>query len=104
MGRKYKQKSLQRASIDRADHHKHRNVALIGAERAKAFRGRRRPGRESACQPSASNAATTADSLMELHVEMRAADTDINVDEPPVMVGGPTHGTRGTAPTRELWK
>jgi hypothetical protein len=41
-------------------------------------------------QPSKSNNATTvADSLMELHVEMRSADTDMYMDETVGPVGVP---------------
>jgi hypothetical protein len=33
-------------------------------------------------QPSTSNAATAADSPVQLHVEMQSADTEMDVDEP----------------------
>jgi hypothetical protein len=82
MARKYKQKWCQRASIDRADRDKPRKMPLTGTERAKAFRHHRRAERESAYQPSTSNATAAADSLMELHVAIRSADTDTDVDEP----------------------
>jgi hypothetical protein len=98
MARKYKQKSRQWKTVNRADQDKPRKVPLTGSERAKACRDRRRAERESACQHNTSNDATAADSLMELHVEMRSADTDTDVDEPTGWVGGATQDTRG-----ELW-
>jgi hypothetical protein len=64
MARKNKPKSRQRAPIHRANQDKPRKVPLTGAERAKAFRDRRIAERESFCQPSTTNAATAADSLM----------------------------------------
>jgi hypothetical protein len=65
----YKHKSLQRISINRADKDKPRMVPFTVAKKANAFRDRRRADRESACQPSTSNAATAAASLMELHID-----------------------------------
>jgi hypothetical protein len=53
--------------------------------------------RETACQPSTGNAANAAESLMEIHVEMRSADTDIGVEESTGPVES-NSGTLGTVP------
>jgi hypothetical protein len=67
-------------------------MPLAGVERAEVCRERRRFERENAFhRVSVSNAATAANSLMELHVEMRSADTSID--------GVPTPGARVTAPS-----
>jgi hypothetical protein len=94
MVRKYKQTSRQRSSIDTADQDRPRKIPLTGAERAKAFRDRRRADRVSDCQPSTSNVATAADSMMELHVEMRSADIDMDVNEPMGPIRHPRYGLR----------
>jgi hypothetical protein len=57
---------------------------------AKTFRDRRTAKRESASQPSTSNAATDAGWLMQLHVEMRSANPDMDVDGLTGSVWGPT--------------
>jgi hypothetical protein len=63
------------------DQDKHRKVLLTGAERAKAYRDHRRCQRESACQRSISIvAAAAAELLMELRVEMRSDDTDMDMN------------------------
>jgi hypothetical protein len=76
----------------------------IRAERAKAFTDRRSADWESACQRNISDAATAADSLMELHVEMRSADTDMDVNETTGRVWGQLIALEVRAPTRELWQ
>jgi hypothetical protein len=83
---------------------KPRKVSPTVAEKAKAFRDRRNVERESACQPSTSNGAAAADSLMELHTEMRSADTDMNVDEATGAVWVQLRAPEVRPPTRELWK
>jgi hypothetical protein len=83
MAGKYKQKSRQRVSIERADQDKPRKVPLTGDERSKAFRDCRGAEREGACQTNTSNAATAADSLMKLKCGLL---TDMDVGEPTAAV------------------
>jgi hypothetical protein len=73
-------------------------------ERVKAFRVRRRAERESAYQPSTSNATTAADSLMELHVTMRSTGTDTDVDAPMGPVGVQLRVFELQSTTCELWQ
>jgi hypothetical protein len=95
MARKHQQISRQRASIDRVDQDKPKMVLLTAAERAKAFRDRRRAEYKQ-CRYS-------RQSLMELHVEMRSADTDKNVDESTDPEEVQLRAPKVRPPTRELW-
>jgi hypothetical protein len=67
-------------------------MPFLGAERAKAFRHCQRAKWESACQPRISDVTTAADSLMELHIKMWSADTDMAVDKQMGLVGGSNSG------------
>jgi phage FluMu gp28-like protein len=82
---------------------KHRKTPYTDAECAKAFKDQQRAERESACQPSTSNAATAAHYLMELHIEKGSADTDMNMDEPTGAVWVQLRAPEVRAPTRDLW-
>jgi hypothetical protein len=84
MARKYKYKPRQCPEMD---HDKPRMLPLTEAKKAKAFRDCQRGERESTCQLSTSNAATAANSLIELHSKMWSADTDMYVDKPTGLVG-----------------
>jgi hypothetical protein len=87
MATKYKQKSHQRALIDKADQRKPSKMSYTEAKRAKAFWDRQRAEQESACQLSTSNATTATDSPMQLHIKMQSANTDMEAEEPMGSVG-----------------
>jgi hypothetical protein len=57
------------------------NMTLTDAERAKAFIDRRTAKRVSACQENTGDATIATNSLMEWDIEMRSADTDMDMDE-----------------------
>jgi hypothetical protein len=62
-------------------------VPRTGAERAKPLKVRSGAERERTCQLSTSIVPKTVGSLMESRIEMRSADTDMDVEEPTIPVG-----------------